>query len=184
MRPLPNLDVCGAELAPPHIPSAPWECVRRPHSTDIPHRDLDGTSWFDPPLEITVGMRWINTHRVNRQDLATVQYPDVDKVPVLSSCSLLGLAEHAAMQAMGGCALGGEMHIYHRRSTVLGAVIHITAECTAVDGRDVTWHVTLVDRWELIGEAELHFTLADKARYIARRVTPKLEALRTDCPPR
>jgi predicted thioesterase len=174
--------VCGAELVPTHIPSIPWECVRTVHSDDVPHRDIDGTCWFDPAPVITVGMRWINTHRVQRGDLANIQYPDVDKVPVLSSCSLLGLAEHAAMQAMGGCALGGEMHIYHRRSTVLGAVIHVTAECVAAAGRDVTWHVTVTDRWELIGEAELHFTLTDKARYIARRVEPKLQALRTDCP--
>jgi hypothetical protein len=45
--------ICGAILDPPCIPSTPWECALPVHSDQIRHRDLDGTTWFDPVPIIT-----------------------------------------------------------------------------------------------------------------------------------
>lgn len=87
------------------------------------------------------------------------QYPRFeDMPPVFATAYMVGLAECAAMDALhpvlehGESSVGIEVSFEHTAATPIGLTVVAEAEVTAVEGRIVTFEVTLHDSLEPIGK--------------------------------
>ena len=86
----------------------------------------------------------------------------------------VGLMEWAALKALephmeeGEGSLGIHINISHSAATLPGQTITVTAECTAVEGRRITFNVKAHDGVEPIGEGTHQRMIVPWARFKAR----------------
>ena len=103
-------------------------------------------------------------------------------VPVFGTPALIGLMEAAAVKALEGelaehqTTVGGHIDVYHLAATPVGMQVRARAELTAVDGRELTFHIEAWDESEKIGEALHERYVVEKDKFIARAQAKSLPA--------
>jgi fluoroacetyl-CoA thioesterase len=85
--------------------------------------------------------------------------PEFQEMPAVFATGFhVGLMEWAALKALaphmddGEGSLGIHINVSHSAATLPGQTITVTAECTAVEGRRITFKVKAHDGVETIGE--------------------------------
>ncbi|MBS1187103.1 MAG: thioesterase [Burkholderiaceae bacterium] len=82
------------------------------------------------------------------------------RMPVLATPALAALMEAAAQQAIDAHlppeqqTIGTRIDLRHHGATPVGMHVRTTAELTAIDGRNLTFHIIAHDADEQIGEAQ------------------------------
>ncbi len=95
-------------------------------------------------------------------------------LPVLSTPSLVGIMESAAVIALRGhlplgqATVGGHIDVRHLAATPVGMKVRARAELTAVEGRKLTFKIQAWDEVELIGEAVHDRFVIDEAKFLAK----------------
>jgi fluoroacetyl-CoA thioesterase len=84
------------------------------------------------------------------------------------------LADHLEY---GEGSLGVHINISHVAATVPGQTVVVTAECTKVEGRRVTFHIRAHDGIDMIGEGE-HVRMIVNWEKFEQRVNDKAKAAR------
>lgn len=105
-------------------------------------------------------------------------------VNVFATPAMVRLMEEAAVKALadhlppGQQSVGVSLQVRHLAPTPLGLTATARAELVAVDGRRLTFRVTVHDDVELVGEGTHERMLIDVARF-GGRVAAKAERART-----
>ncbi len=95
-------------------------------------------------------------------------------VPVLSTPSLVGLMEAAAMQALSGrletgdTTVGTRVEVSHVAATPLGDVVRAEATLESVDGRRLVFAVVAYDSRQKIGEGRHERVIVSRERFVAK----------------
>lgn len=105
-------------------------------------------------------------------------YPDAhdfQTMPtVFATGFMVGLMEWACMKVLephldpGEGSLGIHIDVSHTAATVPGQVVTVDAECTAVNGRRVTFRVVAHDGLDKIGEGRHERIVTPWERFVAR----------------
>ena len=96
------------------------------------------------------------------------------RVHVLATPVMINLIEAAALKAIehllpeGYQSLGTHLDVRHIAATPVGMKARATAEVTKVDGRTVTFKVSVVDEKELIGDGSHERVVVNVAKFDAR----------------
>ncbi len=91
--------------------------------------------------------------------------------PVFATGFLIGLMEWACIEAIaphlddGEGSLGIHVDVSHVSATPPGMTVAVTARCTQVDGRRLTFMVSAHDGIGLIGEGRLERVVVEWARF-------------------
>ncbi len=99
-------------------------------------------------------------------------------IRVFATPAMIALMEQAAVEAIdkllpeGQASVGTALNIRHLAATPIGQQVRARAEVTAVEGRQVTFHVQAWDENELIGEGTHTRFVIDLQRYM-QRITAK-----------
>jgi predicted thioesterase len=94
-------------------------------------------------------------------------------MPVLGTPRIVALAEEAANAAVAGALPGGRttvgtrVEIQHRAPTPPGREVAATALLVGVDGRKLTFDVTVRDGDEVIATAVVERVMVDRDRFLA-----------------
>lgn len=101
--------------------------------------------------------------------------PEFQDMPAVFATGFhVGLMEWAALKALaphmdeGEGSLGIHVNVSHSAATLPGQTITVTAECTAVEGRRITFKVKAHDGIEPIGEGVHQRMVVPWARFKAR----------------
>jgi|Deesub1362A_J573_1020465.scaffolds.fasta_scaffold05091_2 predicted thioesterase len=100
---------------------------------------------------------------------------------VMSSMTLMTLMEQAAIEALAGRLAPGEMtvgvgmELRHLAPTPPGFQVRAVAELVEVDGRRLTFQVTVEDEVEKVGEGRHLRVVVDRERFL-RQVAEKRAA--------
>ncbi len=95
-------------------------------------------------------------------------------IRVFATPAMIALMEQAAVEAIdkllpeGQASVGTALNVRHLAATPVGQQVRARAEVSAVDGRQVTFHVQAWDEQELIGEGTHTRFVIDLARYFQR----------------
>ncbi|MGH8990807.1 MAG: thioesterase family protein [Acidimicrobiia bacterium] len=95
-------------------------------------------------------------------------------VPVLGTPRLLALAEEATVAAVtpaldpGTTTVGHRITLEHRSPTPVGGKVRAEAVLAEVDGRSLTFRVTVSDGNGPIGEATITRVVVDRTRFLER----------------
>jgi predicted thioesterase len=95
-------------------------------------------------------------------------------VPVLGTPRLLALAEEATVAALAGAldpgstTVGHRVALEHRTATPVGGTVRAEAVLIGVDGRNLTFRVTVSDSNGPVGEATITRVVVDRARFLRR----------------
>ncbi len=95
-------------------------------------------------------------------------------IRVFATPAMIALMEQAAVEAIdrllpaGQASVGVALNIRHLAATPVGQQVRARAEVTAVEGRQVTFHVQAWDETELIGEGTHTRFVIDLERYFQR----------------
>jgi fluoroacetyl-CoA thioesterase len=95
-------------------------------------------------------------------------------VAVFSTPALVGLMEHAAVEALTGqlssgqTTVGTHIDVHHLAATPVGMRLRARAELTAVEGRKLSFKIQAWDEVELVGEAVHERFIIDEARFLGR----------------
>ena len=107
-------------------------------------------------------------------DADTAQWLGSGDVPVLGTPRVLALAEAAtvaatARQMPGGVTtVGIRAEVDHRAPTPVGRTVLATATLAKVDGRKLTFEVTVKDGEDVVAEVRVERILLDRQRFIER----------------
>ena len=107
-------------------------------------------------------------------DADTAQWLGSGDVPVLGTPRVLALAEAAtvaatARQMPGGVTtVGTRAEVDHRAPTPVGRTVLATATLAKVDGRKLTFEVTVKDGEDVVAEVRVERILLDRQRFIER----------------
>jgi fluoroacetyl-CoA thioesterase len=107
-------------------------------------------------------------------DADTAQALGSGDVPVLATPRVLALAEAAtvaatARQMPGGVTtVGTRAEIDHRAATTVGRTVIATATLAKVDGRRLTFDVTVREGERTIADVRVERTLLDRQRFIEK----------------
>jgi fluoroacetyl-CoA thioesterase len=107
-------------------------------------------------------------------DADTAQSLGSGDVPVLGTPRLLALAEAATVAATarrmpgGVTTVGTRAEIEHRAPTPVGRTIAATATLTTVDGRRLTFDVTVTDGDTTVARVRVERALLDRQRFIEK----------------
>lgn len=104
---------------------------------------------------------------ITQADLASTLYPSVAKPPWVATSVLLQWCELAAMEGLGGCVVGVEASIRHRKHAELGETLTVTANRCTTTGDRSHWYATVHRVYELIASADLVFVTLDPLRLAA-----------------
>jgi fluoroacetyl-CoA thioesterase len=101
--------------------------------------------------------------------------PEFAQMPtVFATGFMVGLMEWTCMHVLaphieaGEGSLGIHIDVSHLAATVPGQTVTVTAECTKVDGRRVTFHVTAHDGLDLISEGEHVRMVVNLDKFVSR----------------
>ncbi len=106
-------------------------------------------------------------------DADTAQSLGSGDVPVLATPRVLALAEAAtvaatARQIPGGVTtVGTRAEIEHKAPTPVGRTVAATATLAKVDGRKLTFEVTVTDGDRTVAEVRVERALLDRQRFIS-----------------
>ena len=106
-------------------------------------------------------------------DADTAQSLGSGDVPVLGTPRVLALAEAAtvaatARQMPGGLTtVGTRAEVDHRAPTPVGRTVQVTATLAKVDGRKLTFEVTVKDGETTVAEVRVERALLDRQRFIS-----------------
>lgn len=105
-------------------------------------------------------------------------YPESDIIrnmpPVFATGFMIGLMEWACTEAIrphldaGEGSVGTLVNVTHSAATPIGMEVEVTARCTAVDGRRLTFEVTARDEVDVIGQGTHGRHVVDWARFNQR----------------
>jgi fluoroacetyl-CoA thioesterase len=107
-------------------------------------------------------------------DADTAQALGSGDVPVLGTPRVLALAEAAtvgatARQMPGGLTtVGTRAEVDHRAPTPVGHTVQVTATLAKVDGRKLTFEVTVTDGDTVVAEVRVERALLDRQRFIEK----------------
>ncbi len=128
--------------------------------------------------ELAVGTRGSVTITVDETltvPAVSSQYPRFDDMPaVFATAFMVGLAECAAMDALhpaleeGESSVGIDVRFDHTAATPVGMQVTAEAVVTAVEGRVVTFEVTLRDEVDQIGHGTHQRAVINRAKFDAR----------------
>lgn len=132
--------------------------------------------------EIVPGL--VGEARVVVTEEQTARHLGSGGVNVFATPAMVRLMEEAAVKALaehlppGQQSVGVSLQVRHLAPTPLGLTATARAELVAVDGRRLTFRVTVHDDVELVGEGTHERMLIDVARF-GGRVAAKAERART-----
>jgi predicted thioesterase len=95
-------------------------------------------------------------------------------LPVLGTPRVVALAEEATVAAVAGAlpdgrtTVGTRVEIQHRVPTPPGRQVSATALLVGVDGRKLTFDVTVSDDEEVIATAVVERVMVDRDRFLAK----------------
>ncbi|MCH4166636.1 MAG: thioesterase family protein [Megasphaera sp.] len=99
--------------------------------------------------------------------------------PVYATPALVGLMEHAAVQAVssqlpeGFSTVGIEMNVKHVSATPIGLTVKAKATLTSQDRRKLTFHVEAYDDAGLVGEGTHERFIIESAPFVAKAESKK-----------
>jgi fluoroacetyl-CoA thioesterase len=112
--------------------------------------------------------------------------PEFREMPtVFATGFMVGLMEWTCLKVLaphmdpGEGSLGVHINVSHSAATVPGQTVTVDAECTAVSGRRVSFHVKAHDGIDVIGEGTHERMIIPWARFVAR-VNEKAKLARAD----
>jgi fluoroacetyl-CoA thioesterase len=106
-------------------------------------------------------------------DADTAQTVGSGDVPVLATPRVLALAEAATVRALarrlvsGTTTVGTRVELSHRAPTPIGRTVLATAKLAKVDGRRLTFEVTVSEGDTVVAEARVERVLVDRSRFLA-----------------
>jgi predicted thioesterase len=106
-------------------------------------------------------------------DADTAQTVGSGDVPVLATPRVLALAEAATVRALarrlesGTTTVGTRVDLSHRAPTPIGRTVLATATLAKVDGRRLTFEVTVSEGDAVVAEARVERVLVDRSRFLA-----------------
>jgi fluoroacetyl-CoA thioesterase len=109
---------------------------------------------------------------VGPEDLATAQASG--DVEVLSTPRVVAICEQAAMQAVrdrldeGQTTVGSRVEVAHVAPVRLGTVVRATAVLERVEGRRMTFNVSVSDRCGLVAAGKLCRVIVDREQFAER----------------
>jgi fluoroacetyl-CoA thioesterase len=107
-------------------------------------------------------------------DADTAQTLGSGDVPVLGTPRLLALAEAATVAATGPriaaglTTVGTRVELEHRAATPVGRAVVAEATLTKVDGRRLTFEVSVRDGGDVVAEGHIERVLVDRRRFLSR----------------
>jgi predicted thioesterase len=123
-------------------------------------------------MEFSVGAAADVTHAVAEADTATAL--GSGDVPVLATPRVLALLEAATVAAVapalpdGLTTVGTRISLEHQASTPVGRTVTASARLVAVDGRRLSFEVTLTDGATVAAFGTVERVVVDRARFVAR----------------
>lgn len=106
-------------------------------------------------------------------DADTAQTVGSGDVPVLATPRVLALAEAATVRALarrlesGTTTVGTRVELSHRAPTPIGRTVLASATLAKVDGRRLTFEVTVSEGDTVVAEARVERMLVDRSRFLA-----------------
>jgi fluoroacetyl-CoA thioesterase len=106
-------------------------------------------------------------------DADTAQAIGSGDVPVLGTPRVLALAEAATVRALarrlesGTTTVGTRVEVDHQAPTPVGRTVIADASLTKVDGRRLTFEVTVRDGDTVVAQARVERVLVDRQRFLA-----------------
>src|SRR5689334_2783920 len=106
-------------------------------------------------------------------DADTAQAVGSGDVPVLATPRVLALAEAATVRALarrlesGTTTVGTKVELSHKAATPIGRTVVAAATLKAVDGRRLTFEVTVSEGGKVVAEARVDRVLVDRSRFLA-----------------
>ncbi|MEV4720405.1 hotdog domain-containing protein [Micromonospora noduli] len=107
-------------------------------------------------------------------DADTAQAVGSGDVPVLGTPRVLALAEAATVAATatgmppGSTTVGTRVELEHLAPTVVGRTVRAQALLTTVDGRRLSFEVTVSDGDQTVARGRVDRILVDRARFVER----------------
>ncbi|MEU7778689.1 thioesterase family protein [Micromonospora parva] len=107
-------------------------------------------------------------------DADTAQAVGSGDVPVLGTPRVLALAEAATVAATatgmpsGSTTVGTRIELEHLAPTVVGRTVRAQALLAAVDGRRLSFEVTVSDGDQTVARGRVERILVDRARFVER----------------
>ncbi|MBQ1013201.1 thioesterase [Micromonospora sp. M51] len=107
-------------------------------------------------------------------DADTAQAVGSGDVPVLGTPRVLALAEAATVAATatgmppGSTTVGTRVELEHLAPTVVGRTVRAQALLAAVDGRRLSFEVTVSDGDQTVARGRVERILVDRARFVER----------------
>ncbi|MEU5963538.1 hotdog domain-containing protein [Micromonospora parva] len=107
-------------------------------------------------------------------DADTAQAVGSGDVPVLGTPRVLALAEAATIAATatgmppGSTTVGTRVELEHLAPTVVGRTVRAQALLAAVDGRRLSFEVTVSDGDQTVARGRVERILVDRARFVER----------------
>ena len=106
-------------------------------------------------------------------DADTAQTVGSGDVPVLATPRVLALAEAATVRALarrlesGTTTVGTRVELSHRAPTPIGRTVLATATLAKVDGRRLTFEVTVREGDAVVAEVRVERVLVDRSKFLA-----------------
>ncbi len=107
-------------------------------------------------------------------DADTAQAMGSGDVPVLGTPRVLALAEAATVAATasklppGATTVGTRVELDHRAATPVGRTVVAEARLSKVDGRRLTFEVSVHDGTEVVADGRVERALVDRHRFVER----------------
>lgn len=100
------------------------------------------------------------------------------EVDVLGTPRVLALAEQATMSALAGIlevtdtTVGSRVELIHRAPSPVGSTVTAAAELVSVDGRQLTFDVTVSDEQRTVATASIVRVIVDRRRFSTPKEQP------------
>lgn len=123
-------------------------------------------------MVLTPGLSAAVSHVVADSDTSTAL--GSGDVPVLGTPRLLALAEEATVAAVadaldpGATTVGHRVALEHRTPTPVGETVRAEAVLVEVEGRNLTFRVTVSDGHGPVGEATVTRVVVDREKFLKR----------------
>lgn len=119
-----------------------------------------------------IGRRGVAQLTVGEADLAIAL--GSGDVPVLGTPRMIALAEEATVKALDGAladtstTVGMRVQIDHLQPTAVGGTVAAEAVLEKIEGRRLTFHVTVGDERGLVAAGRITRVVVDRAEFLTR----------------
>jgi fluoroacetyl-CoA thioesterase len=127
-----------------------------------------------PPDSPTAWVGSVARVQLTVTDADTAQAMGSGDVPVLGTPRVLALAEAATVAATatklppGATTVGTRIELDHRVATPVGRTVVAEARLSKVDGRRLTFEVSVRDGADVVAEGRVERALVDRHRFVER----------------